>query len=144
MIHEVYKIFCYTKIIMKNKNIIVSIAIIVVAVLAVIYLLGRHVTPPGMVQNDTMDANNPSFTFACPSGQSVTATFHIPEDATVDLALSDGRRMSLPHAMSADGARYANADESFVFWNRGMSAFIEENGAVTYENCVAELPGAEQ
>jgi membrane-bound inhibitor of C-type lysozyme len=30
--------------------------------------------------------------------------------------------------MSGSGARYANADESFVFWNKGDTAFITEGG----------------
>ena len=38
--------------------------------------------------------------------------------------------------VSASGARYANADQSFVFWNKGQTAFIEENGKQTYSGCV--------
>jgi len=29
-------------------------------------------------------------------------------------------------AMSASGARYANKDETFVFWNEGDTAFVTE------------------
>jgi membrane-bound inhibitor of C-type lysozyme len=53
----------------------------------------------------------------------------------VRLALSDGRKVTLPQAMSGSGARYANADESIVFWNKGNTAFIEEKGKTTYEGC---------
>ena len=42
---------------------------------------------------------------------------------------------SLPQARSASGARYANADQSFVFWNKGETAFIEENGQPSYSGC---------
>ena len=31
--------------------------------------------------------------------------------------------------MSGSGARYANKDESFVFWNKGNTAFITEGAA---------------
>src|SRR3989344_7189992 len=52
----------------------------------------------------------------------------------VNLVLSDGRQLSLPQTASSTegGARYANTNESFVFWNKGDTAFIEENGARTY------------
>jgi len=57
----------------------------------------------------------------------------------VDLELSDGRSMELPQVISGSGARYANQDESFVFWNKGNTAFVTEGGdeTMTYEDCVA-------
>jgi membrane-bound inhibitor of C-type lysozyme len=54
----------------------------------------------------------------------------------VELTLSDGRTLALPQVMSASGARYANHDESFVFWNKGRTAFVEEAGQQTYNGCV--------
>lgn len=44
----------------------------------------------------------------------------------------------LPQTISASGARYANPDESIVFWNKGNTAFITENDPnnVTYKDCV--------
>lgn len=75
--------------------------------------------------------------FTCPSGASVTATFYPGSDPHVALSLSDGRTLSVPRALSASGARYATADESFVFWNKGDTAFITENGTTTvYTDCV--------
>ena len=46
--------------------------------------------------------------------------------------------MSVPQAMSGSGARYANADESFVFWNKGDDAFITEGDPdkPTFADCV--------
>jgi membrane-bound inhibitor of C-type lysozyme len=76
-------------------------------------------------------------TFECSGGKSIKATFYSDK---VDLVLSDGRSMTVPQAMSASGARYANADETFVFWNKGNTAFITEgaNGAETYSDCVTK------
>lgn len=76
--------------------------------------------------------------FVCSGSKTVTATFYITDDKYVDLELSDGRKLSVPHAISASGARYANADESFVFWNKGDTAFITENGATTFTDCVIQ------
>jgi membrane-bound inhibitor of C-type lysozyme len=74
--------------------------------------------------------------FTCDDSKTITATFYPTDDKYVDLILSDGRNMSIPHAISASGARYAKADESFVFWNKGNTAFVTENGTTTFSNCV--------
>ena len=44
--------------------------------------------------------------------------------------------MTLPQTLSADGARYANADESIVFWSKGNGLTFTENGKETYLGCV--------
>ncbi len=72
--------------------------------------------------------------FRCEGGRSIEAAFSAAPDS-VKLKLSDGRVLTLPRAISADGARYASEDESLVFWNRGSTAFITENGAGTYNGC---------
>jgi membrane-bound inhibitor of C-type lysozyme len=42
--------------------------------------------------------------------------------------------------MSASGARYANKDETFVFWNKGDTAFVTEgkDGKETYSSCATK------
>ncbi|MDD4332995.1 MAG: MliC family protein [Patescibacteria group bacterium] len=81
-------------------------------------------------------------TFNCPDGRFIQAIFNNGTTSSVDLVLSDGRAISLPQVISASGARYANADESFVFWNKGDSAFITENGTTTFENCFTNYTAA--
>ena len=76
--------------------------------------------------------------FACSGDKSIDATFVNGTIDTVDLKLSDGRSMSLAETRSGSGARYANADESFVFWNKGNTAFIEESGKTTYDGCATK------
>lgn len=75
-------------------------------------------------------------TFKCADAKSIEATFYADK---VDLKLSDGRSMTVPQAMSASGARYANTDETFVFWNKGDTAFVTEgkDETQTYGDCVA-------
>lgn len=58
-------------------------------------------------------------------------------EGSVRLALSDGRRVSLPQTIAASGTRYANTDESFVFHAKNDGSFIEETGVMTYGGCVA-------
>ncbi len=73
--------------------------------------------------------------FVCAAGKRIDATFINGANSKVLLTLSDGRKLTLPQTMSGSGARYANADESIVFWNKGNTAFIEEKGATTYADC---------
>lgn len=71
--------------------------------------------------------------FNCSEGKTIKAEFI---SGKAKLILSDGRKIELPQAISASGARYANSDESFVFWNKGNTAFIEENGQTTFTDCL--------
>lgn len=75
-------------------------------------------------------------TYACDAGKTVRAIY---KQNSVNLLLSDGRNLDVPHALSADGGRYANDDESFVFWNKGTTAFITEGAGAqsttTFANC---------
>jgi membrane-bound inhibitor of C-type lysozyme len=75
-----------------------------------------------------------SVTFSCAGNKTIQALFFADK---VELAVSDGRRMLLLQAISASGARYANTDESFVFWTKGNTAFIEENHKTTFKDCIA-------
>lgn len=74
-------------------------------------------------------------TFNCSGDKSIQAEFAGDQ---VKLTLSDGRVWDLSQAMSASGARYANSDETQVFWNKGDTAFIEENGQTTFADCVTQ------
>jgi len=73
--------------------------------------------------------------FVCSGGRSIEATFVDGENSHVRLVLSDGRKLTVPQARSASGARYATAGDSFVFWNKGNTAFIEEAGKTTFDGC---------
>lgn len=86
--------------------------------------------------------------FVCDSNRTIEAEFYDGESqvatssnqppipgGSVKLTFAGGTTIDLPQTISADGARYANADESFVFWNKGDGAFIEENGEFTFSNC---------
>lgn len=93
----------------------------------------REVTRTAAAPAKTINAK-----FACAGGKTIDATFVNTGGGSVKLALSDGRSLTLPQAMSASGARYANKDESFVFWNKGNTAFIDEGGKMTYQDCATK------
>lgn len=93
---------------------------------------------PQPVGNVTRQTTAVAVRFTCTGGKWIDATFVNGPKSSVNLVLPDGRKLSLPQAMSGSGARYANADESFVFWNKGNTAFIEEKGKTTYDGCATK------
>ena len=87
--------------------------------------------------------------YGCAQGKTLTAEyFDGPTRSAPDgrplpgghvvLTLADGRKLSLPQTLSGSGIRYANRGETFVFWSKGDTAFVEEgpDQAVTYRDCV--------
>lgn len=93
-------------------------------------IAGLSVTP-AQAQDEKPTA---TATFVCADDKSIVAKFYPDE---VALTLSDGRELTLPQAMSGSGARYAKADESIVFWNKGNTAFVTEGSDenMTYKDC---------
>ncbi len=76
--------------------------------------------------------------FTCDTGKAVTAAFTGDPRPAVELSLSDGRRLVLPQAVSASGARYASPGDRQVFWNKGKTAFLTEEGTTTFAGCVSQ------
>lgn len=76
--------------------------------------------------------------FRCADGRTIDAVFSNGARSSVSIALSDGRSLSLPLGPSGSGARYAGDRDRVVFWNKGDTAFLEEDGRMTYRDCVAE------
>ena len=113
-------------------------------ILLVVYLQAG-MTGTTMESNSTTAVrHNPrtvSALFVCKDSKTIDATF-INTDSrdtnTVNLTLSDRRQLSLNQTISASGARYANINESFVFWNKGNTAFIEEEGVQTFSDCATQ------
>jgi membrane-bound inhibitor of C-type lysozyme len=71
--------------------------------------------------------------YACSDKKTVGVQYY---DEKVHIGLSDGREYTLPQAVSASGARYANESGSLVFWNKGDGVFLQEGSLVTYSNCL--------
>lgn len=118
------------------KKIFVTIIIleIIVAVgilFAGVWMIKNWQKKPAAQNNNEAVIN--SAVFNCDNAKTINALFF---NDKVELGLSDARNMLLPQAISASGVRYANSDESFVFWNKGDTAFVTENNKTTFENCV--------
>ncbi|MFA6602161.1 MAG: META domain-containing protein [Candidatus Paceibacterota bacterium] len=115
---------------MNKKITIASVIIIVIAAAA--FLLTRP-------KDARVGSGAPVFVsavFYSSSGQRVNAVF---SEGKVDLGGSFGS-ITLKQVISASGARYANDDESFVFWNKGNDVTIYQNGKVIFQGFVIK-PG---
>ncbi len=102
------------------------------------FCVGRYWVSPARQGTDAPLSgvvNAAVFRCATPAGSFISSVFYKDR---VSLTLSNGRRITVPQAISASGARYANKDESFVFWNKGNTAFVTEQGTTTYDGCVTK------
>lgn len=132
---------------MNSRTTVISvIAALGIVALAYVYLF-PHALP--LTQQPLA-----SVSYACKGGKTISAAYYkgdakpapradLPPTpgGYVDLVLSDGRSMSLPQTLSADGGRYANADESFVFWTKGNGALVLENNTEkSYIGCILVAP----
>jgi len=90
-----------------------------------------------------------SVSYICKDNKTIEASFYKGEvklvapgempqpTGSVKIILSDGRNFDLAQTISADGSRYANNDESFVFWSKGNGALVLENNAQkSYIGCI--------
>ncbi len=95
------------------------ILIVVVVLLVAYFFINRPQTVPAPVVS-----SDSTFTYMCNEGKTVAV---LQGKDGIQVTLSDGRSFALPHSPSADGTRYANKDESFVFWSKGNGALVLEN-----------------
>lgn len=109
---------------MSKKTIIIFLIAVVLAFIA--YLIAQKPENEPITEKEV-------FLFNCDDEKFVFASF---SERAVSLELSDGREMTLPQTISASGARYADEEENFIFWNKGDTAFIDERGEFTFQNCL--------
>lgn len=121
----------YNKTMMKTSNhkLLLFIAFSVLFVLGLWILFKKHILPS---QNILA-----SVVYSCDAGRSISATYY---EEAVEISLDGGSSVTLPQTISASGARYANPDESFIFWNKGNEALIMRDNVMdlTYSNCKYE------
>ncbi|MDB5244248.1 MAG: Protein of unknown function periplasmic [Parcubacteria group bacterium] len=125
--------------------------IVAVVVIALVVLKGQ--SAPTMSQTAEPIA---SVLYSCNAGKGLAVQFFKGADkpaasadqpptpgGTAKVSLSDGREFNLTQTISADGGRYTNSDESFVFWGKGNTALVLENNTEkTYIGCILVAPAA--
>lgn len=129
-------------------------SLIVLAVVAAVISIGAWI-----FYMNSATSNNPApisrVFYLCDNGKTIAASYFkglkaaqlqpgqppVPT-GSVFLILSDARQVNLKQTISGSGIRYANSDESFIFWSKGNGAFILENNVQTYAGCIALASGA--
>lgn len=106
------------------------IAIIIVLIVAAFVVM--HKKSPVVTEPVT------TISYSCDSGKSIVAIYG---EKSAAITLSDGRAMTLKQTVSASGVRYANPDESFIFWSKGNGALVlENNKEKSYIGCIMIAP----
>jgi len=134
-----------------NKNTRTGIVVLIAAVIFIILLVvlfAQGTAAPAVPVSPQKPINTVSY--ACDAGKTIVAAYYegtstpavsagqppVP-GGSVSLALSDGRKMILPQTISADGTRYASADNSIVFWSKGNGLTFTENSQQTFSGCIS-------
>ncbi|MEJ0054061.1 MAG: MliC family protein [bacterium] len=114
-----------------------GVVVLAVAILAAfLYAYSMH-QPPAFVM-----PGGESVSYSCGGQKGIAAAY---ASSTVALALSDGRSINLPQVPSGSGIRYEGTAEDgsdITFVSKGDNAFLEENGSVTYSDCLAGTSAA--
>ena len=141
---------------MKKNFIFILLAVAIIAGAGIWYAGGKKNKSQSIPTPLTSAPTNPAtpspvaqVTYTCDGGKTINAAFYKggatpvnpgeppTPSGNVKIALSDGRNFDLPQTISADGGRYANSDESFVFWSKGDGAIVLENNVQgSYTGCV--------
>ncbi len=93
----------------------------------------KQIPTSTVIKKPTNTTTITAATFNCKDDKIINAIFF---DDKVELNLSDGSSLLLLQTISASGARYTNTGESFVFWNKGDTAFLQQGKNSIYEDCV--------
>lgn len=83
--------------------------------------------------NSESDTEMKEYTFTCSDDTEGLVTFNLVNNTA--LVNVDGKTQNLKVGMTGSGVRYTNIDESYVFWNKGDSAFIQMNGKTIHDDC---------
>jgi membrane-bound inhibitor of C-type lysozyme len=73
------------------------------------------------------------FIFSCPSGDEIKIIYDNKNNEAI--ILFHEQKYVLQRAISGSGARYANDDESIVFWEHHGEATLEIDGAIVAKSC---------
>ena len=106
-----------------TKNILVGMVVLILLIAGALYLANRA---------PRNEMSNPITALYSDGSITVAATFNNDEE-TVTVTYNSLGTVTLPRAVSASGVRYANVDESIVFWEHQGEATISQGGKVVFQ-----------
>lgn len=124
---------------MNKPNLAVSVFAVLATIALGVYLVHRPVKAPASLSNEALSqSGDKSYTLSCDAKKALRVTFHLPEDKSVDVALDDGRTLTLQNSAAATGVpSYTSADGNTALALAANSTVsLSENKTITYANCV--------
>ncbi|HNW96411.1 MAG TPA: MliC family protein [Candidatus Paceibacterota bacterium] len=132
-----------------QKNIIISLVLLVIVVCLMICYVEKNGDRDLSSASPSPTPSPIQVVYSCNDNKIINAIFYTGEiikvqpgempipTGSVKISLSDGRVLTLPQTISADGSRYANDNESFIFWSKGDGALVFENDEEkNYTGCI--------
>ena len=105
---------------------------VAIAAAAVMVLLGREPSTRAFVnQDDVAVIRVSSVRYRCGDGEQLQATYYSLRDRSlsfVRLRLPDGRLLTLPQVVSANGQRFST-DRDFTWWSTGQGSFLQNRNS---------------
>ncbi len=124
-------------------NLTTSIVIVVATIVGFFFLLNREVpestranTPSQVAEKIAVGPEDLQVSFSCQAGKSILAVFHLTATRELDIALSDGRIISMQYVANDENPHYETTDGKIRFWSTGDVTFLTEDGQQTYSECV--------
>jgi membrane-bound inhibitor of C-type lysozyme len=119
---------------MKKKTVIVLIVLLIISIFGVVAVGSQ----PKMQQKPEEIAPEITdyFIFSCPSGDEIKIRYDNKNNEAI--LLFREQRYILQRVISGSGARYANNDESIVFWEHHGEATLEVDGEIVAQSCLLE------
>lgn len=126
---------------------------IITSAVVAITLLGAWIFVDNSTQTILPVTKSQTVTYSCDQGKTITVTYiEGPEAAkpapgeppvptgSAEISLNGQSTSTLHQTISADGARFANKDESLVVWNKGDQVMVLRSDAVDleYRNCTEQ------
>jgi len=107
-----------------NRKIILFVIIIALGIFVWSYFSNPETTE---------DDDNNTFIFACPFGVEIKISYDKEGDSAI--LLIEDEEYKIHRVISASGARYANDDETIIFWEHQGEAMVEIDGETMYQEC---------
>ncbi len=122
---------------MKKKAVIVSIVLFIMSIFAVITVGSqtKMLQKPEEIAPEITDY----FIFACPSGDEIKIRYDHKNNEAI--LLFREQRYVLQRVISGSGARYADNDESIVFWEHHGEVTLEVDGEILAQSCSLDERG---
>ena len=122
-----------------------AISVVMAAAAVVVLHGGEHSTRALANQDEVAVIRVSSIRYRCSDGEQLQATYYSLRDRSlsfVRLQLPDGRLLTLPQLVSANGQRFST-DRDFTWWSTGQGSFLKNRDSkgewrISLQNCDPE------